>query len=66
MSKVNMSCRTYSLRGRTPTEYSFQRRPATLTTEAVKGYYKIKLGKKLKITYLPNEERLVFWKPDVL
>ena len=37
---------------------TFQSRPATVSTEAVKGYYKIKLGKKLNITFLPNEERL--------
>ena len=37
---------------------SFQSRPATSSTEAIRGYYKIKLGKQLNITFLPNEERL--------
>ena len=36
----------------------FQSRPATSSAEAVQGCYGIKLGKKLSITFLPNEERL--------
>lgn len=37
---------------------SFKSRPATSSTEAVKGFYKIQLEKNLDITFLSNEECL--------